>query len=139
MTENSGLAGRNEIQAFQLPLGLRHDFCGGMRRFEPGPQLDGLGARLAFAKFALNGLHLLAQIRASLCLRKLGRQILLQLLLDLGNLKLRGDVRLHSLDAFGNIEFLEESLFLRGSTFRLVARKSASCPPSVMFIRTARA
>ena len=97
MTENSGACRRNQIQALQLPLGLRHDLCRWMRCFESGSQLVGLTSRIAFAKFPLDGFHLLAQIRLALGIGKLGCQILLQLLLDLGDLELGSYVRLHRL------------------------------------------
>jgi len=88
---------RDEIEPFQFALGLRQDVSRRFRLFEPGAQLSDLliGASLAFTQFLLDGLELLAQIGFALCIGKLRRDVFLQLLLDLRDLELRGDMGLH--------------------------------------------
>ena len=91
--------------------------------------IEQLRPRVVFAKFTFNGLQLLAKIRAALCVRKLRRQILLQLLLDLRDLKLPGDMRLHGLDAFRYVEFFEQSLLLRKIDIEVGRKKIGQLSP----------
>ena len=108
-------AGRwDNIEPPQLPIGLCEHF---FRRFcllESLPQsLDLIGRAGLFAKLALDGFHLFAQISAPLCLGKLRLHVLLQLLLNLRDLELRRNTGLHDGQPFFNVEFLEDRLFLR--------------------------
>ena len=82
-----------------------------------------LGAGVAFAELALDGLELFAQIGLALCIAELRLHILLELLLDLRDLELRGDAGLHGAHAFAHIEFLEDRLFLREVILRLRREK----------------
>ena len=61
----------------------------------------------------LDRFQLRTEIRAPLCVGKLRRDIFLQSLLDLGDLKLRRNVLLHGTHPFFEIEFFEQRLLLR--------------------------
>ena len=115
MTEYSGLAAGNNVEPLQLALGLRHHVHRRLRFLQPGAQLRDLlvGAGVAFAQFALDRLDLAAQIGLALRIAELRLHILLQALLDLRDLELRGDARLHRAHAFRDVEFFEHRLLLR--------------------------
>ena len=70
-------------------------------------------ASVALSQFALNGFQLLAEVSAALCIGKLRLHILLQLLLNLRDLELGGDVGLHSAEPLFQIKLFQERLFLR--------------------------
>src|ERR1051326_5247264 len=95
MTENSGLAGGMKSSRFNS-----RSAC-----FITVP--------CGFAQLALDRLKLRTQIRASLRIGKLRGHILLESLLDLGDLELRRHLLLHSTNALFDIELLENRLFLR--------------------------
>jgi hypothetical protein len=66
-----------------------------------------LTAPLGLTELMLNRFELGPQICATLCIGKLGRDIFLQSLLDLSDLKLRRDVLLHCAHAFLDVQLLE--------------------------------
>jgi hypothetical protein len=61
----------------------------------------------------LDRFELRTEIRTPLCVGKLRRDIFLQSLLDLGDLKLSRNVLLHSIHPFFDVEFFEQRLLLR--------------------------
>ena len=93
-------------------------------------------AGIAFAQFALDRLHLLAQISAALRVGELRLHVLLQLLLDLRDLELRRNARLHRARRFSRSFSSSSACFAATSMFRLGARKSvnssASSSPSTI-------
>ena len=135
MTEYSGLAGGMNSSRFNSRSACAMTSAGGLASSRRLRKLRDLLVRagFAFAQFALDRFELLAQISSALRVGKLRLHILLQLLLDLRDLELRRDVRLHRAQAFLQIEFLQNRLLLRAtSTFRFGARKSTSCSGSSM-------
>ena len=67
-----------------------------------------------FAKLALNGFELFAQVCSALRFGKLRLHIPLQLLLDLRNLELSGDTGLNRAQSLLNIELFQKCLFVGG-------------------------
>ncbi len=106
---------RNEIEPLQFPLRLFHHLFRRLRVLQLFAQLRHLlfRAGIAFAQFLLDGLYLLAQVGPALRVGELRLHILLQLLLDLRDLELRRDARLHAANSFLEVVFLEQRLFLR--------------------------
>ena len=70
-------------------------------------------AGLAFAELPLDRLDLLAQISAALRIGELRLHILLQLLLNLRDLELRRNARLHRAQTLLDVILLEDRLLLR--------------------------
>ena len=131
MTEYSGLAARNNVEPLQLAFGLRHHFHRRLRFLQPRAQLRDLLVRagVAFAELALNRLHLSAEVGLALRVAELRLHILLQALLDLRDLELRGDARLHRAHALHDIEFLEQAPASAGSAGRDSARGNRPVAP----------
>ncbi len=104
----------NKVEPLQFAVGLRHDLGGRFRLLEAFAQLLYLlfAATLSFAQLMLDRSDLRTQVSAALRIRELRRHILLQLLLDLRDLELRGNLLLDRVDPLFNVDFLKERLFL---------------------------
>ena len=102
----------DDIEPLQLALGLCEYFGRwfGCFEFRSKNRDVFVGARVAFAQFALNGLELSAQISLALRIAKLRLHILLELLLNLGHFQLRAGVFLHGAHTLAQIEFIQNRL-----------------------------
>ena len=105
---------RDEIEPAQFALDIFHHGWRRLGVLEFLAQLRPLLLRAAFfAELLLNRLHLFAQVGAALRIGELRLHILLQLLLDLRDLELRRDARLHRAHPLLEVVLFQQGLLLR--------------------------
>ena len=104
-----------------------------------------LDALLLFAEFPLNRADLFAQVGAALHVGELRANVLLQLLLDAGDLELGADLVVNRAHALRNVQFLEQLLLLRcleiqtvGHEIRELASVGEVHQDGAQFLRHAR-
>ncbi len=108
-----GARGRDEFETLQLAVGLLFDALGQSHGLKSRAQIiDLLLGAVALSEFALDRADLLAQVGASLGVGEFVLDIGTQLLLELGDVELTVQGRLHFLGALLHIDFLEKPLFL---------------------------
>ena len=117
IAHNHGVLGagrRNHFQPREFTLGLFHDFFGRSRFNQPLVQIvDHLSGTVALTEFFLDRPHLLAEIEPALALADIRLDILLNLVLEPGELKLLAEQVMHRLGPFADAEFFKHGLLVR--------------------------